>query len=115
MNELAAKKFELRIEAALERVRLKAMAMQKSEDLANAVAVIFEELDKLNMVMLRCGIGIINKENRMVEIWTTSKSDNNVPVQISGDESLRGHPLLEGSFNAWLKQEDYSYILYSLQ
>jgi signal transduction histidine kinase len=110
-KELAAKNFEIRIEAALELVRLKAMAMQKSEDLANAVAIIFEELDKLNMGMLRCGIGIINKENRTVDVWTTTISDKNVPVQISGGESMETHPLLQGAFNAWLKQEDFSYVL----
>jgi signal transduction histidine kinase len=110
-HELAAKNRELEIEASLERVRLKAMAMEKSEDLANAVAIVFGELDKLNMGMLRCGIGILNKENKSVNVWTTTKSDRNLPVQISGDESMESHPLLQGAFNAWLKQEDFSYVL----
>ena len=61
-----------------------------------AVAIIFEELDKLNIGILRCGIGILNKENRSVNVWTTSKSDENTPVQISGDESMDSHPLLQG-------------------
>ncbi len=86
------------------------MAMQKSEDLANAVAIIFEELDKLNMGMLRCGIGIGNKETRSVKVWAAT-TDKNIPVQISGDESMDSHPLLQGGLDAWLKQEDYSYVL----
>ncbi len=102
---------ELEIEASLERVRTRAMAMQKSDDLAYAVAIIFEELDKLNIGMLRCGIGILNKENRSVNVWAATTSDKNIPVQISGDESMDSHPLLKGAFNAWLKQEDYSYVL----
>ena len=102
---------EARIELGLERVRARAMAMQKSDDLAEAVGIIFEELDKLDIGILRCGIGIINKENRSVNVWTTSISDENTTVQISGDESMDSHPLLQGAFNAWLKQEDYSYIL----
>ena len=47
--ELEQKNRELEIEAALERVRTKAMAMHKSEDLRMAVATVFEELDKLNL------------------------------------------------------------------
>ena len=110
-QELAAKNHELSIETSLEKIRLEAMAMQKSEDLAKAVAIIFEELDKLNMGMLRCGIGILNKENRSVNAWTTIKSERNKPIQVSGDESLESHPLLQGTLNAWLEQEDYSYVL----
>ena len=102
---------ELEIEAALERVRFKAMAMQKSEDLANAVAIVFDELDKLNLGMLRCGIGILNKEKRSADVWTTTKSDNNTVVQVSGDESMDIHPLLQGAFDAWLNQSDHSYVL----
>jgi signal transduction histidine kinase len=102
---------EARIEAALERVRSKAMAMQKSEDLANAVAIVFEELDKLEMGAIRCGISIINKENRTTNIWSTTKSEKGPAVQVTGDESMDIHPLLEGAYNAWLRQEDFSYVL----
>ena len=102
---------EAQIELGLERVRAIAMAMQKSDDLAAAVAIIFEELDKLKIGMLRCGIGIINKENRSVNVWAAAKSDESAAVQISGDESMDIHPLLEGAFDAWLRQQEYSYIL----
>ena len=112
LQKAEAQAREAQIELGLERVRARAMAMQKSDDLARAVAIIFEELDKLNIGILRCGIGILNKENRSVNVWTTSKSDENTPVQISGDESMDSHPLLQGAFNAWLKQEEYSYVLH---
>ena len=102
---------EAQIEAALERVRARAMAMQKSDDLANAVAILFEELDKLNLDISRCGIGIIDKEKRTADVWSTTKSDNDTIAQVSGDESMDIHPLLKGAFDAWLKQEDYNYFL----
>src|SRR6476659_4513353 len=103
---------ELEIESSLERVRAKAMAMQKSEDLANAVKTVFEELDKLDLGMMRCGIGILDKGKRSADVWTTTKSDNNTIVQVSGDESMDIHPLLKGAFEAWSKkQQDYSYDL----
>ncbi len=102
---------ELVINASLDKVRAKAIAMQKSEDMAGAVATIFQELDTLDLGMLRCGIGILNKENRTVNVWTATISDKDVPVQISGDESMDTHPLLQGAFNAWLHQQEYAYIL----
>ncbi|HMK25730.1 MAG TPA: ATP-binding protein, partial [Chitinophagaceae bacterium] len=112
LQKAEAQTKEAQIEASLERVRSKAMSMQKSEDLANAVAIVFEELDKLNLGMLRCGIAILNKEKRCGQIWTTTKSDKNTVVQVSGDESMDVHPLLRGAFEVWLRQEtDYSYIL----
>ncbi|MEO8111360.1 MAG: ATP-binding protein [Ginsengibacter sp.] len=112
LQKAEAQAREAQIEVSLERVRSKAMAMQKSEDLANAVAIVFEELDKLDLGMLRCGIGIINKKNHSVNVWASTKSDKDSPVQVSGDESMDTHPLLRGAFNAWLKQEEYSYILH---
>jgi signal transduction histidine kinase len=102
---------EAQIEVALERVRARAMAMQKSEDLGNAIEIAFGELDKLKLDIFRCGIGIINKEKLTADVWTTTISDNNQVVQVSGDESMDIHPLLRGVYQAWLKQEEFNYVL----
>ena len=102
---------ESKIEASLERVRSKAMSMQKSEDLAAAITIVFEELDKLDLGMLRCGIGILNKEKRTADVWTTTIADNNTIVQVAGDEAMDIHPLLSGAFDAWLNQRDHKYTL----
>ncbi|MBK6773278.1 MAG: nuclear transport factor 2 family protein [Ignavibacteria bacterium] len=101
---------ESQIEASLERVRSKAMAMQNSNDIGLAVATIFEELEKLNLETLRCGIGIINKEKKSADVWSTTKSEGGTAVQVSGDEPI-AHPLLEGAYEAWLNQRDFSYLL----
>ena len=111
LKQAEAQAREAKIEASLERVRARAMAMQKSQDLADAVQIVFEELDKLNLGILRCGIGILNKDKRSADVWTTTKSDNDTVVQVSGDESMDIHPLLRGAFDAWLSQTDYSYVL----
>jgi len=102
---------EAKIEAALERVRVKAMAMHKTEDLNPAVAVVFEELEKLDLGVLRCGISVLDKEKRTGDVWVTSTTDKGSAVQVSGDESFDIHPLLQGAFDAWLKQEDFYYLL----
>ena len=102
---------EGQIEAALERVRSKAMAMHKTEDFHPAVAVVFEELDKLDLGVLRCGISVLNKEKRTGDVWLTSTTEEGSAVQVTGDESFDIHPLLAGTFDAWLRQEDFDYIL----
>ena len=112
LKKAEAQAREADIEISLERVRSKAMAMQKSEDLAPAVAVVFQELDRLKLDIMRCGIGIIDKEKISADIWTTTKSENETIVEVSGDESMTIHPLLQGAYDAWLSQkEDYSYEL----
>lgn len=111
LQQAEAQTREAKIEAALERVRAKAMAMHKSDDLNDAVAIVFEELDKLNLGMLRCGIGILSKEKRCADVWTTTIAEGGHVVQVMGDESMDIHPLLQGAFDAWLRQGDFSYVL----
>ena len=75
------------------------------------MATVFEELDKLNLGTLRCGIAILDKEKPRGDIWVTVKSEQGNTIQLSGDEPLDYHPLLQGAYDAWLKQEDFSYAL----
>jgi len=102
---------EAKIEASLERVRSKAMSMHKSDDLTSAVATVFVELHLLGLETIRCGVGIFDGQNKKVNVWTSSSSDKDDSIQVSGDEMLEGHPLLDGIYDAWQKQNDYSYIL----
>src|SRR6187399_2091743 len=86
LKQAEAQAREGKIEAALERVRSRAMAMHKSEDLNPAVATVFEELDKLNIGILRCGIAIMDKEKPRGDVWITVKSEQSNTIQVSGDE-----------------------------
>ncbi len=110
LQKAEAQTREAQIEASLERVRAKAMSMHRSEDLHAAVAIVFEELEKLNIGVLRCGISVLNKEKRCGKVWLTS-TDGDKAVQVTGDEPFDIHPLLHGAFEAWLKQEDFYYEL----
>ncbi len=112
LQKAEAQSREAQIESSLERVRAKAMAMHQSDDLRTAVATVFDELDKLNMGLIRCGIGILDKKKPRGDIWITIKSDQGDTIQVSGDEPLDIHPLLKGAYDAWLKQEDFSYVLH---
>jgi signal transduction histidine kinase len=111
IEQAEAQAREAQIELALERVRAKAMAMQTSNDLSSAVAIIFEELEKLSLGMVRCGIAILDREKRSADVWTTTVSEHGKTVQVSGNESMDIHPLLQGAFDAWVRQKDFSYIL----
>ncbi len=111
LKQAEAQAREAQIEAALERVRAKAMAMHKADDLNGAVAVVFEELEKLDPGVLRCGLSVLDKEKRTGNAWITSTTDHGSAVQVSGDESFDIHPLLQGAFDAWERQEDFYYLL----
>ncbi len=111
LKQAEAQAKESHTEAALERARSQTMAMNKSRDLEQVVAVIFRELDRLDLKTLRCGIGIINVESRCVNVWTTTKTNRGFEMNFSGNESMDVHPLLQGVFEAWKKQEDFKYTL----
>ena len=111
LQKAEAQAREAQIEAALERVRARTMAMHKSDDLTSAVATVFEELRKLGLKTIRCGVGIFDGKNRKVNVWTSSSSEKSDSVQVSGDERLEGHSLLDGIYDSWQRQQDYSYVL----
>ena len=110
--EIRKLKRDLEIESALERVRVKVMDMRKSEDLAGAISSVFAELEKLDIGTIRCGISIINKEKKTTNIWSTVKTGRTSSVQVSGNESMDIHPLLQGAYHAWVKGKDFSYHLH---
>src|SRR6187402_1749392 len=62
LQQAEAQAREATIEAALEKVRGKAMAMHDSNDLSVTASMIISELRKLGISPIRCGIGLINKE-----------------------------------------------------
>jgi signal transduction histidine kinase len=111
LQKAEAQTREAQIEAALERVRAITMAMHESKDLSTAITSVFSQLRELNFTTIRCGIGIFNDRTRRVNAWTASEGEENNTTKLSGDEILEGHPLLEGIFDAWENQQEYSYVL----
>jgi hypothetical protein len=66
LQKAEAQARESRIEAALEKVRGKAMAMHNSNDLALTASMVFTELRKLNIIPIRCGVGLLQKESKKI-------------------------------------------------
>jgi hypothetical protein len=97
---LTLKSRELEIEAALEKVRVKAMAMHTSTDVGNATEILFGELENLGIKTIRCGIIIGKKEERKIELWTATAIDAGNVMQIIGEVDVNIHPMLQGAFDA---------------
>lgn len=99
---------EAQIEAALERVRSKAMAMHNTGDLANANSVVFDELKLLGIAPLRSGIGLIEAENRQATMYGTVLSEHGNNLQLIGKIYLTNNPVLDSIFDHWTKKQIYS-------
>jgi len=111
LKQAEAQAREAQVEAALERVRAKAMAMHNSNDISDATAIVFSELERLGIVTLRCGIGIIH-ETKHLDVWTAAATAEEKDVRVIGRLDMTIHPVLEGVFKAWKEQQPfYSYEL----
>ncbi|HEY5772604.1 MAG TPA: ATP-binding protein, partial [Chitinophagaceae bacterium] len=102
---------EAQIEAGLERVRAKAMAMHSSKDLAETLSVFYRELKSLSVVPIRCGVALIDKESRMAELTTMNTTGEGDSIEIIGKIKMTGHPVLDGVFEGWLVQKEYHAVL----
>ena len=63
---------EAQIEAALEKVRSRSLAMHKSDELQQVVAVAFERLRELNISMDAANIDIFSESTRDADLWIAS-------------------------------------------
>jgi signal transduction histidine kinase len=92
-------------------VRAKAMAMQNSEDVSAAAHVMFSELYKLGVELIRCGILFID-ESQTMEVWTTLSSKDGQTMKVINKLDMTIHPLLKGIFKSWKQKEEiFSYHL----
>ena len=103
---------EAQIEAALERVRAKAMAMHNSEDLVETIKVFYDQISSLTVVPRRCGVAHhVDKDERVSKVWTMNTTDEGESVHVVGEIRLQGHPILENVFDHWLQQKEYHPVL----
>jgi signal transduction histidine kinase len=71
LQKAEAQARESQIQLALERVRARTMAMQKSDELADAATVLFEQFDSLGSEPERFSIVTVNEKENVFEVWTT--------------------------------------------
>jgi signal transduction histidine kinase len=110
LQKAEAQAREAQIEAALERVRSKTMAMHNSQDVGDTVITLFDEVLKLGLdKSIRVGIGILEDTEHM-ETWSVT-SDPNGEVDLKmGLLNMKIHPMLIGLKKAWKSgKTSYSY------
>jgi signal transduction histidine kinase len=95
--ELAEKKRELEIEAALERVRTRSMAMQTSDELSDLVTTVFREFTKLDVSLTRCAITIMDTNGEAWTEWTAEIDRSAEAYRINNS----GFPYHQALVKAW--------------
>ncbi len=71
LKKAEAQAKESQIQLALERVRARTMAMQKSDELSEAVYILFQQFRELGENPDQATIGIINENEWVIEYWVT--------------------------------------------
>ncbi|MFL5809101.1 MAG: sensor histidine kinase [Flavisolibacter sp.] len=107
LQKAEAQTREATIEAALEKVRGKAMAMHNSNDLSVTASLVFTELRKLGINPIRCGVGLLNKESQKAQLYSATSSADGDSLSLIGWVILAGHPVLEKIYETWLHNEEY--------
>ena len=102
---------ESKIEAALEKVRGKALAMYNSTDLTSTASLVFTELRKLGIDPVRCGVGMMNKGSLKVALYSAATSAEGDSLGLLGWVMLAGHPVLDKIYDSLLSGEDYFPVL----
>src|SRR5215831_12896861 len=84
---------EAQIEAALERVRSRTMAMFKSDELAETAVEVFKQMNGLGIIPNRLYIVIINDDSGNMEFWVTDENGDKIgarhPVNINENITLK--------------------------
>ncbi|MEN9600087.1 MAG: hypothetical protein RL596_2408, partial [Bacteroidota bacterium] len=94
---------EAQIEMALERVRSRTMAMQKSEQLPETAQVLFEQFAAFGKIPDRMSIGIIKEEKQVIEWWLTDQTGGQLTSRF--DASFNG-PTISQYFVGWKEGQD---------
>ncbi|HLG40807.1 MAG TPA: hypothetical protein VI461_14105, partial [Chitinophagaceae bacterium] len=79
LQKAEAQSREAQIELGLERVRARAMAMQKSDELSELVDTVFKELTKLDFALTWCIINIIDESSMSNTVWAANPDIDKSP------------------------------------
>lgn len=102
--ELEQKNRELEIEASLERVRSRTMAMYNSEELNQLIGQIYIELSGLDMVLTRTTLFIMEPDQKSTRWWMANSETPSEPVNFL--VPFHTHPPYLEWLEAWQKGEE---------
>ena len=93
---------EAQIETSLEKVRSRTLAMQRSDELAETSAVLFQQLILLGIEPNRLYISIVKNENGDSEFWITDEDGSK--VSMAYEDNLLNNPTFKKMFVGWQQQ-----------
>ncbi|HLY69474.1 MAG TPA: ATP-binding protein, partial [Puia sp.] len=88
---------------ALERVRSRTLAMQKSDELAETSAVLFKQLIGLGISPNRLYITIVKDENGDAEFWITDEDGSK--VSMAYEDNMNNNPTFKKMLDGWKRQK----------
>ena len=80
-KQLAQSRRELEIEAALERVRARALGMQHSHELSDVLSVLFEQYDILGITPVFSHLTLFDLQNNRFSYRTTGRKGRRVQAE----------------------------------
>jgi len=104
LQKAEAQAREAKIETALERVRSRTMAMQKSDELNEVSILLYEDLKGLGIIksFMNCGFMEIDEDNRIQKGWMTRPDGTGMEKFIL---PMFGDAVLQKRYDAWKNQE----------
>ncbi len=103
LQKAEAQTKEAKIEAALEKVRSRTMAMQKGEEVKDVVVLLYKELITLGVTnFATCGYVEINEETQLQSTWVTSPGGDSLGLFYL---PLTGDVYFDERYKAWKKQQ----------
>jgi signal transduction histidine kinase len=106
LQKAEAQAREAQIEAALEKVRSRTMAMQRSEELSETAAVLFQEFKKFgNSDLIQTTIGIYHEEQGVIEFRVTDWAGGGNQIGESFLMSMEEPIVLKPAVTAWKAKE----------
>ena len=92
---------EAQIQLALERVRARTMAMQKSDELPETAAILFEQFKSLGQELMQMTIGVVNEAEGVIEFSVTDWSGGGAGVNRAFNLSIEEPTLIKKMYAGW--------------
>ncbi len=112
---------EARIEAALEKVRSRSLAVHQSDEFKNVITIVFEKLEELGIAVEAASINIFNEGSKDLDVYACGRSENGLDIRMVrlpyfdhpiANDLLKAHMNGEFFVGTYKKEEKNSYYEY---
>src|SRR4030095_12480946 len=110
LQKAEAQARESQIQLALERVRARTMAMQKSDELSETAYILFQQFKELGEDPIQITIGIFNEENNVIEFRITGLDGSGLQIDQAFTMNIHEPSLLQKIYKEW-KSEKKSTVI----